>query len=312
LAQVSFKLSISSCITSFALLAMAAFRPVVALLLLGTWWASSAFVPSVFSSSNAGAGNSAALRGASVGSAGAEGRQSGSSLGVVAPLGIAMLGLVAMSRKQRSPSVSRQFFGGASTPPPPKKAESYKDFTDPWLGSADLGFDPLNVAVGSVFNKGTAVVPETTYYNYRESEVKHGRFAMAAFLAIFFEENDREALLQQIGFSNAVDNLDATLGLDELQAPVLLVGLGAQALAEYSKQRKENDGSFLSVEYDRERCPGDLGFDPLGFGNGMSGSQIVELHNAEVNLGRLGMIGVTSFLFKEFLVKDADIASRIL
>merc|ERR1712227_346042 len=228
-----------------------------------------------------------------------------------APIGIAMLGLVAMSRKQRSPSVSRQFFGGASAPPP-KKAESYRDFSDPWLGSADLGFDPLNVAVGSVFDKGTAVVPETTYYNYRESEVKHGRFAMAAFLAIFFEEADREALLQQLGVNGAVDNLDATLGLDELQAPVLLIGLGAQALAEYSKQRKEDDGSFLSVEYDRDRCPGDLGFDPLGFGSGLPAGQLVELHNAEVNLGRLAMIGITSFLFKEFLIKDPEIASKIL
>merc|ERR1711971_1035651 len=172
-----------------------------------------------------------------------------------------------------------------------------------WLGSADLGFDPLNVAVGSVFNKGTAVVPETTYYNYRESEVKHGRFAMAAFLAIFFEEADREALLQQLGVSGAVDNLDATLGLDELRAPVLLIGLGAQALAEYSKQRKEDDGSFLSVEYDRNRCPGDLGFDPLGFGKNRSPQGFIGLHNTEVNLGRLAMIGVTSFLFKEFLVK---------
>jgi hypothetical protein len=215
-----------------------------------------------------------------------------------------MLGLVAMSRQQRSPSVSRQFFGDASTTPPPaKKAESYKDFSDPWLGSADFGFDPLNVAVGDAFDRSTARVPETTYYNYRESEVKHGRFAMAAFLAIFFEEADREALLKQLGVSGAVDNLDATLGLDELQAPVLLVGLGAQALAEYSKQRKEDDGSFLSVEYDRERCPGDLGFDPLGFGNNLAPGQLIELHNSEVNLGRLAMIGVTAFLFKEFLIK---------
>merc|ERR1712205_226377 len=106
------------------------------------------------------------------------------------------------------------------------------------------------------------------------------------------------ALFQQLGFSDAVDNLDATLGLDELQAPVLLIGVGAQALSEYSKQRKENDGSVLSVEYDRNRCPGDLGFDPLGFGSGLPAGQVIELHNAEVNLGRLAMIGITSFLFK--------------
>merc|ERR1711998_319657 len=103
--------------------------------------------------------------------------------------------------------------------------------------------------------------------------------AMAAFFTIFFEETDREALLQQLGVSGTVDNLDATLGLDELQAPVLLVALGAQALAEFSKQRKENDGSFLSVEYDQSRCPGDLGFDPLGFSNNCTPQQLVELYN---------------------------------
>merc|ERR1712036_51266 len=106
----------------------------------------------------------------------------------------------------------------------------------------------------------------------------------------FFEEADREALLQQLGGSGAVDNLDATLGVDELQAPVLLVGLGAQALAEYSKQRKENDGSFVTVEYTPGRCPGDLGFDPLGFGKSRSRKEFLALHNGEVNLGRLAMI----------------------
>merc|ERR1712130_194244 len=50
---------------------------------------------------------------------------------------------------------------------------------------------------------GTNVQPETTYYNYRESEIKHGRFAMTAFLAIFFEEADRGALLKQVGVAGA-------------------------------------------------------------------------------------------------------------
>jgi hypothetical protein len=231
----------------------------------------------------------------------------------MAPLGVALLGLAVMTkRQQRTPSVARNFFGGSPSPPPPKLATSYKDYEDPWLGSADFGFDPFNVAVGSVFDKGKTVAPETTYYNYRESEVKHGRFAMAAFLAIFFEEVDRGALLNQLGVPGFTDNLDATLGLDEVQAPVLIIGLGAQALAEYSKQSKEDDGSFLTVEYNRDRCPGDLGFDPAGFGTGNTRTQLIELSNIEVNLGRLAMIGVTSFLFKEFLIKDADIASKIL
>merc|ERR1711879_554298 len=171
-------------------------------------------------------------------------------------------------------------------------------------GSADLGFDPLNLAIqGGIFDRGDKSVPETTYYNYRESEVKHGRFAMAAFLAIFGEAADRGALLNQLGQAGAEDTLDGTLGLDEVQLPILAVGLGVQALSEYNLQRSEDDGNFLSVEYKKERIPGDLGFDPLGLGKG-PGADIVGLHNIEVNTGRLAMVGVTSFLFKEFLLKD--------
>ena len=149
----------------------------------------------------------------------------------------------AMARGRKSSAKTkmvRHFFGDsapAPPPPKPKKAESYKDFVDPWLGSADFGFDPLNLAVsGGIFDTAATAVPETTYYNYRESEVKHGRFAMIAFLAIFAETADRGALLKQLGVAGAQDNLDGTLGLDEVQLPVLVVGIGAQALAEYSLQ----------------------------------------------------------------------------
>merc|ERR1711971_1080928 len=79
-----------------------------------------------------------------------------------------------------------------------------------------------------------------------------------------------------------------------------------------TQSSKEDDGSFLTVEYDRNRCPGDLGFDPLGFGSGLPAGQLIELHNAEVNLGRLAMIGITSFLFKDFLIKDPELAAKIL
>lgn len=190
-----------------------------------------------------------------------------------------------------------------------KAATSYKDFEDPWLGSSDFGFDPLKLTVTEgTFDGGKNKVPETVYYNYRESEVKHGRFAMGAFIAIFAEENDRNALLHQLGQVSVEDKLDGTLGLDEIQAPVFLVGIGVQALAEYNLQSSEKDGDFLAVEYNKDRCPGDLGFDPLGLGkNNLKGN-----HNLEVNLGRLAMIGVTSFLFNEFLVKDASIVGKLV
>jgi len=228
----------------------------------------------------------------------------GSAAGLLMPLGAACAcaGLALKRRSQRGSTAQRRFFGGESVPAP-AKATSYKDYNDQWLGGADLGFDPLNLAIGTgTFDKAPSAVPQTTYYNYRESEVKHGRFAMTAFLAIFFEEADRGAVARQLGLPGAVDNLDGTLGLDEVQLPVLLIGLGAQALAEYNLQRKEDDGNILSVEYNPDRCPGDLGFDPLNFLKG-SGSTKKDLHNIEVNLGRLAMIGATSFLLREFALK---------
>jgi len=242
--------------------------------------------------------------------AGSAGHQEGTLVPAALTAASALALTAAMAKGRRnsaSTRVARHFFGGAAPAPPPpkpKKAESYKDFIDPWLGSADLGFDPLNLATkGGIFDTADTAVPETTYYNYRESEVKHGRFAMIAFLAIFAESADRGALLKQVGVAGAQDNLDGTLGLDEVQLPVLVVGIGAQALAEYSLQRKEDDGNFLSVEYDRDRQPGDLGFDPLGMMSGV-GADKVATHNLEVNVGRLAMIGVTAFLFREFVAKD--------
>jgi hypothetical protein len=205
---------------------------------------------------------------------------------------------------RKSAVIARRFFGGDSpTPAPPvvkKKVESYTELEDRWIGSADLGFDPLNLSISDGFFDKADSSQQAVYYNYRESEVKHGRFAMVGFLAIFCEAADRDAVLNQIGVVSAQDNLDGTLGLDEVQGPVLLLGLATQALAEYSKQRKEEDDDFTSVEYQPDRCPGDLGFDPLSFGGG----DLKGVHNIEVNTGRLAMIGLTSFLFREFLIKD--------
>jgi len=79
---------------------------------------------------------------------------------------------------------------------------------------------------------------------------------------------------------------------------VLVVGIGAQALAEYSLQRKEDDGNFLIMEYN-----GDLGFDPLSLLPG-TGAGTVATHNPEVKVGRLAMIGDTASLFRELVAKD--------
>jgi len=259
------------------------------------------FVPSVFGAATAPAPS--LLRG-SAATAAPPARDGAASLAAasLATLLASGAGAVAAGkRSRRSKGTTRRAIG--------KQAVSYKDFEDPWLGSADLGFDPLKVSTSSGTFDKTNKDPEAVYYNYRESEVKHGRFAMAAFLAIFFEEADRNAVLHQLGQVKIEDKLDGTLGLDEVQAPVLLAGLALQAFAEFNLQRTKENGDFSSVEFKKERCPGDLGFDPLGLGKG-SAQKLAGLHNNEVNLGRLAMIGVTSFLVREFVVKDPEIAKE--
>jgi hypothetical protein len=261
------------------------------------------FVPAVFGTDAAPA--PALLRGAA-----SQAPPAAAGSLVTPSMAMLVCGAVAVGKRSRKTTgTARRFFGGAA--PAPKEIKSYKDFSDPWLGSADLGFDPLNVSISAGTFDKTVKDKEAVYYNYRESEVKHGRFAMTAFLAIFFESADRSAVLHQLGQVKIEDKLDGTLGLDEVQAPVLLIGLGIQALAEYNLQRTKEDGDFSSVEYKKERCPGDLGFDPIGLSKG-KGADVKGLHNIEVNLGRLAMIGLTSFLWKEFLVKDAAIAAKIL
>jgi len=270
--------------------------------LAGAAWVSPAFVSAARRAPDVTSSTGAALRGSMGPVADAPDAAGSGACSLVGLTGLALAASGAR-RQRRQQTTARKFFGDTATPAA-NAPTSYKDFQDPWLGSADLGFDPLNLSLqGGIFDKGEKAVPETTYYNYRESEVKHGRFAMAAFLAIFAESADRGALLNQLGQAGAQDTLDGTLGLDEVQAPVLLTLLGYQALAEYNLQRKEDDGDFFSVEYKKDRLPGDLGFDPLGLGKG-KGADIVGLHNIEVNAGRLAMIGITSFLTKEFIIKD--------
>ena len=121
----------------------------------------------------------------------------------------------------------------------------------------------MNVSISAGTFDITNKSVEAVYYNYRESEVKHGRFAMTAFLA-FFEEADWSAGLHQLGRVKIKDKLNGTLGLGEVQAPALLAGLALQAFAEFNLQRVKKDGDVSSVEYKKDRSFGDLGFDPSG------------------------------------------------
>ena len=105
--------------------------------------------------------------------------------------------------------------------------------------------------------------------------MRHGRFAMTAFLAIFFEEADRSAGLHQLGRVKIKDKLNGTLGLDEVQAPALLAGL--------APQRVTKDGDVSAVEYKKDRSQATSASTPLGLSKG-SGADVKGLHNIEMKL----------------------------
>lgn len=54
-----------------------------------------------------------------------------------------------------------------------------------------------------------------------------------------------------------------------------------QASVEYNLQQGEDDGNFFSVEYDRNRMPGDLALTPRNF---QGSNDKVVLHNAESSI----------------------------
>lgn len=205
---------------------------------------------------------------------------------------IGLAASVANVARSGNRSVAMRYFGGRG------RNNTFLPCDDPWLTFADNGFDPLGLAVQPSINFGDA---RTTYFNYRESEVKHGRFAMAAFLAIFGEESDRNALFNQLGVPGYETNVAATFELDQYQDEVLLFGLFIQLAAEITLAAGERDGNILSVEYNPSRVPGNLNFDPLNL-KALGGRDIKPLHNSEVQLGRLAMVGITTFLLREYVI----------
>jgi len=233
--------------------------------------------------------------------------------------GIFAIGVVATGAALRKRQAARTSLrAGASTQGKPvavpflpepeyRKTNGGPGFGDPFIREADAGFDPLNYALGKgLFDAGPKAVPGTAYYNFRESEIKHARFAMLASLGIFFERGRYETF-EQLGLASGPDALtteeiDALPGVPDWFFPAII---GIQFLAEYYNQQNETDGDFLSVEYKKDRCPGDLNFDPLNF-KGLSaafGKDLVHLHNAELKHGRLAMVAVTIYLFRELVVE---------
>jgi len=182
----------------------------------------------------------------------------------------------------------------------------YRKLEDPFAKEMDAGFDPLELATrASPWGQG-----ESSYYNYREAEVKHGRLAMLATVGWLTSEELQGAIAQRLGLPDDLANgeLAPSLlngGLGNLPAWFLPSVLMVSAWIELVPRQQGNRADLLKYKPQPGRVPGDLGFDPLSLQATLTGMDIpfARLHNAEVKHGRAAMIAIAAFVLQEFITK---------
>lgn len=154
--------------------------------------------------------------------------------------------------------------------------------------AGDFGFDPLSFAKDR----------DTLFY-YREIEIKHARLAMLAAAGWPASELFDRPIAEFFGIPSTLDDMDRAPSflngnLDKVSPQFwgFCLGLTA-AIDSYQTQRSRSQADYT---------PGDLGWDPLNFAS--SEPRKKDLQLAEMQNGRLAMLGVTGFAVQEFVTKQ--------
>jgi hypothetical protein len=147
----------------------------------------------------------------------------------------------------------------------------------------DVGLDPLNFS---------------EYFDMkwlRESELKHSRAAMLATVGFVVQE-----FITIPGYSH-VD--DSNLGPTSVGISAMLQIVFGMGFLEW----KTNNGNITmeNMFEDPERVPGDLGFDPLGYGKKMSAEEMEVMQLKELNNGRLAMLAIGGMIHHNWVTGDA-------
>ena len=152
--------------------------------------------------------------------------------------------------------------------------------------AGDVGFDPLKLADSS-----------STLAWYREAEIKHARIGMLAALGWPVAEKLNGPLSEALGQPSLLteDGRVPTIvngGLGSVNAVYWAAALALAVAAESSYLDAQLGVGMKRTDYE----PGMLGFDPLGMDSKIT-------RNAEIWLGRVGMMAVVGYAFEESLTK---------
>mmetsp|Transcript_2304 Transcript_2304/g.3228 ORF Transcript_2304/g.3228 Transcript_2304/m.3228 type:complete len:254 (+) Transcript_2304:166-927(+) len=165
-------------------------------------------------------------------------------------------------------------------------------------------YDPLNLCSGNFWNMGD----EATIGFLRQSEIKHGRIAMFAFVGYIVQSNVHFPWPQTLaGAAHPSTDLSPEAQWDavpvgakwQIFAVIAALELwdecGGGDLPHYTKGRKPGQYPTFKPFRDAVHPVFDL-YDPFGFNSKMSEETKEKRLRAEINNGRLAQLGIFGFL----------------
>jgi len=200
-------------------------------------------------------------------------------------------------------------YSGMAAPRPTRSAVSMDSQTDLEAFAKELNpvigyWDPLNLARLDFWGQGD----DATIGFLRHSEIKHGRVAMAGFVGYLVQANGLKfpwAPFNGITATSPPEQWDALPDVAKYQI-ILFVGflevfsehsyiLEADGEKHYMKGGKPGYFPSLKKNFGVHPVPLDLWM-PFGSGKSMSADAKAKSLRAEVNNGRLAMLGIMGFL----------------
>jgi len=153
--------------------------------------------------------------------------------------------------------------------------------TKGWVG--DVGFDPFGFSDNFDMKW------------LREAEIKHGRSSMLACLGFVAQQ-----WLTLPGLAH-VD--DSNLAPQVVGASAMLQIVGWAGVIEWWTNK--GNVTMETMFSDPDRVPGDLGFDPMGLGVGLTEEEMDNRKLQELKNGRLAMLAIGGMIHHNWITGDA-------